>query len=130
MTKKDRRGQRRGTVKFSVSELAGGTAKTGQEDCAQGTAYAGDQGQGEGSEGGCSKGRVVGGEVDAKGDDKEREQESGKGGGQKYGVKGNNHIVEKEYIGQDGKEEGSIGVDVYLSQRAGWLKATAVWGRR
>ena len=43
--------------------------------------------------------------MDAKGDDKEREQESGKGGGQKDGVKGNNHIAEKEYIGQDGQEE-------------------------
>ena len=46
--------------------------------------------------------------MDAKGDDKEREQESGKGGGQKDGVKGNNHIAEKEYIGQDGKEDGGV----------------------
>ena len=38
VTRKGRRGQRRGTVKDSMSELAGGTAKTGQEDCAQGTA--------------------------------------------------------------------------------------------
>ena len=37
----------------------------------------------------------MGGEVDAKEDDKEREQESDKGGGQKDGVKGNNHITEK-----------------------------------
>ena len=43
--------------------------------------------------------------MDAKEDDKEREQESDKGGGQKDGVKGNNHIAEKEYIGQDGKED-------------------------
>ena len=52
------------------------------------------------------QGTSCGWEVDAKEDDKEREQESDKGGGQKDGVEGNNHIAEEEYIGQDGKEEG------------------------